>query len=194
MRSIAIFLTFYVNVCIGCSNVPKDETISNRQAENKYVQMIYKETIDTIDKKVVDLTAASDLFGIDEFISIYEASMKYKDEALLFISDSINSAQKKQITVYSMQSLPDSLYIDFCSSVVSLYEKGNVADELAETAVFYSINKKYQIIRNYKNPKVISLLENLKAFSKRNEIKERIDNILSGKAWDKLADFLDNGN
>ena len=194
MRSILILLTIYVNVCIGCNDGSKDEIKNNRQTGNKYLQMSYKETIDTIDKKVIDLTSASDLFGVDEFISIYESSMNYKDETLLFISDSTNSIQKKQIAVYSMQGLPDSLYIDFCSSAVGLHGKGIVTDELLEIIIFYSLNKKYQVVRNYQNPKVIALLQTFKVNCKRNETKERIDNVLSGKAWNKLEEFLDNGN
>lgn len=188
MRGIILFLVLLVNTCAGCDNVSRNDNTVKNQVKD----MNYKEAIDTISKKVVDLTAPSDLFGIDEFISIYESSSVYYEDALRFISDSANDTQRKQVAVFSMQNLPDSLYINFCSSVADLFIKGGVSEEVLQAAVFNSINERYKITKNYNDKKVIVFLNAVKSFSNNQELKNRIDNLLSGKSWKSLSDFIEN--
>jgi hypothetical protein len=188
MRGIILSLILFANNCAGCGNVSKNDNNEKKQIK----EMKYNEAIDTINRKVVDLTTASDLFNIDEFIGIYENPSLYSEDALRFISDSTIDTQKKQIAVYSMQNLPDSLYINFCSSVADFFIKGIVSKEVLQTAVFNSINERYKVIKNYKDKTVIVFLNAVKSFSNSQELKSRIDSLLSGKTWKNLSDFIEN--
>ena len=192
MRYSIILVMLYSLSLTNCGNTSSkkapDKSSSKEITLNK---MDFKNLIDTIDRKVVDLTATSDLFGIDEFIKLYENSSVYRKDALLFIADTLKSEQKKQIAVLSMQNLPEDAYIDFCNSVVDLFVKDIVTEELLQTAVFFSLNSKYQIIKNYKNQVVINLLDKIKSHSQNIDLKERTDNILSGKDWKDVAESLE---
>jgi hypothetical protein len=162
-------LTFLLlSVNIGCS-------FSQEKAEQKsdflipaYTRVDYKATIDTIERKVVDLTATSDLFGVKEFLNIYMHAEIYTKEALAYIVDSSNTKQKRMIATYSMQNLSDSLYIDFCMSAAALLGDDITSMEILVNILFDSINDKYQIVRNYKN-----------------------SNVFSGKTWRGVKHFLE---
>lgn len=188
MRGIILLLILFANIFVGCENVSTNDS----KEKNQTMLMSYKETIDTINRKVVDLTTASDLYNIDEFILIYENSSLYSDDGLRFISDSINDTQKKQIAVYSMQNLPDNLYINFCNEIADLFIKGLVTEKVFQTAVFNSLNERYKIIKNYKDETVVSFLSTIKSFSNNEDMRNRIDNLLSGKTWKNLSNFIDN--
>ncbi len=68
--------------------------------------MNFEKAIFLIEKKVIDLTAATDLFRINEFIQLYENSDLYIDDAINYLSASNNSVQQKMIAIYTMQKLP----------------------------------------------------------------------------------------
>lgn len=198
VQSITMYIILlFIIALVGCTSnegYTKGNTVIYRDTVFIKQRMNFKGSIDTIEKKVIDLTSTSDLFGINEFVAIYENPTSYRDDALWYIADSINSIQKKLIATYTMQGLSDSLYIEFSRLVVDLYEKGSITDDVMEATVFYSINKRYQIIRNYNNPNVVSLFQKIKACTQKVEIKQRINYVLSGESWSNLADFLGSEN
>jgi len=194
MKSTIGLIILFVNVCFGCNHIPKGGTKAIQQEKVQKLEMSYKDAIDTISKKVVDLTSIYDLFYFEEFIKIYEQPDFYKKDAIVFISDSANGLQEKQIAVYSMQNLTDTPYIDFCSSLLELYKKNAVDSDVLKAAIFRSINKKFQIIRNYGNSSVINLLKAYSATCNNYEATKRIEEILSGKYWSGLQEFLNNNN
>lgn len=187
MKYLKIIVIILFHSLTNCESNNHKEANNHSNTEQMQGKVDFKNLIDSINVKVVDLTAPSDLFSIDEFIVLYENPSRYKDDALLLISDIVNNTQKKQIAVFALQNLLDSEYIDLCSSVVDLYVKNIVKEELLQTTVFYSLNSKYIIFKNYKNAVVIGLLNKIKAHSQSDDLKRRVDDILSGKALDKLS-------
>ena len=76
----------------------------------------------------------------------------------------------------------------FFKSIVELYDINHVSENVINFAILNRLNKKNQIIKNYSDPIVISLLKRIKdnkALSK--EMKQTIDEILSGEIWNNLA-------
>ena len=192
MRHLArSFIAALIIVLLACRDAAHKTGTPPTDFLIKDSQPNYAATVDTISQKVIDLTAHSDLFHIPEFVSIYENSESYAGEALAVIADSKRKRQEKQIAVLSMQRLPDDRYIMFCDSVVNLFVKDDIESEVLETAVFYSLGLRYQVIRNYKDPGVIRLLNKIRVKTDRQNLKKSINDVLSGDAWHDLSRFLE---
>jgi len=188
MKFLYVILSFFLIGCFWKSNK------TTEGMEVKYEQggelMEFTKLIDIINNKVIDLTSRVDLFRIEEFITIYETPLSYKDSALLYLTNPEFSKQKKEIALLAMQRMDDSDYIQFSKTVFELYENLVIDEEIIHDLLFYSINNKFQIIRNYDNPDVVEILTKYNKVTNKPEFKQSIDEALSGFMWKQLKRLL----
>lgn len=155
-------------------------------------QTMFRDRMGRIEKKVVDLTAPSDLFGSRDFIQVYEEPQKHVKDALeLLKSDAGKTA--KLIAAYSMQKLPAPDYLKFVDAVLELRKTGRVSAKVYRTAVFPTLEWNTMLQENYADPAVIAFLKKARAAAKSDEDKKYIDRILSGAAAQDVEDMRDSG-
>lgn len=153
---------------------------------------MFRERISRIEKKVVDLTAPSDLFGSRDFIQVYEEPKKHVKDALeLLKSDAGETA--KLIAAYSMLKLPVPDYLKFVDAVLELSKAGRVTAKVYRAAAFPMLEWNTTLQENYKDPAVIAFLKKARAAAKSDESREYIDRILSGAAAQDVEDMRDSG-
>jgi len=199
MQQIIVFTLLTTNIFCACNDKVANDTkegIIFKSDTTKQQKMNFKETIDTIEKRVVDLTAAVDLFNVKEFINLFESPELYKSDALNFLSTDSNSTQQKMIAIYAMQKLPANEYINFFIRMTSMYLNDSLADDyLLLLVIAADFSSGSPIIRNYDNNEVVIALNKIKSDRKTSDnLKKWIDKILSGKSWKKMEERRrDNG-
>lgn len=155
-------------------------------------QTMFRDRMSRIEKKVVDLTAPSDLFGSQDFIQVYEDPKRNVKDALgLLKSDAGETA--KLIAAYSMQKLPVPDYLKFVDAVLELWKAGRVTAKVYRAAAFPTLEWNTTLQENYKDPAVIAFLKKARAAAKSDESREYIDRILSGAAAQDVEDMRDSG-
>lgn len=183
-KSILTCMFFYM-----CSSTPSQgkEKLLIVSDTSKKEQMSFKQVIDMIEKKVVDLTAATDLLQVKEFIDLLESPNKYIKDAVKLLSDDSSSIQQKMIAAYSMQKLPLTEYIAFLKDVTELYLNEIFEDDyLLIIIIAADFSSDCPVIKNYTNEDVVLTLGKIKNNKRTTDnLKIWIDRILSGKAWKK---------
>lgn len=155
-------------------------------------QTMFRDRMSRIEKKVVDLTALSDLFGSQDFIQVYEDPKRNVKDALgLLKSDAGETA--KLIAAYSMQKLPIPDYLKFVDAVLELWKAGRVTAKVYQAAAFPTLEWNTTLQENYKDPAVIAFLKKARAAAKSDESRTYIDRILSGAAAQDVEDMRDSG-
>lgn len=122
-------------------------------------KMDFEDIVDTIEARVTDLTHSGILFEVKEFLYLYNNPEKFESNALKLISDSSKSGQEKMVAVYSLQKLSDNKYIGFVSKMANLYKDSTITEEIMILSLASPISPKTAIIQNYKDKKVIELLQ-----------------------------------
>jgi len=190
MKYLILFLLFEASM--SCSSAVDHKTsVSNQEHMNSQHKLNYDSTILSIKKAVVDLTSSSALFGVKDFIALYENPTLYQEDAIAFLSEEKYSHEEKAIAVYTMQRSELKDYIIFFRKAVSLFHEGKINEAILSETISSSINKRYIIIKNYDNRDVSAILKELKESEKvSSDLKERIENILSGKSWKGVKKLL----
>lgn len=186
-----ILVTMMVLIIGSCipSNKKKQQIVQDDSFQ-KDTLMIFNNKILEIEKKVIDLTSPSDLFMIQDFVTIYDHPLQYKKDALKFISQSGTTGQQKTIAVYSMYSLSYQDYLDIIKILHSLFLKEEIKIDLLERAISYPFSEVHPITSNYEDEDVQKLLNKIKNTKGiTDQFRSSIDNILVGKTQKALKRF-----
>lgn len=179
-----ILLSLIVANLNCCSATDQNKSDKNKEYMNGQDKLSYDSTVLEIMTKVVDLTSSSDLFGVQEFITLYENPDVYQSEALAFLANDKYSYDEKSIAIYSMQKLELEGYKGFLGGVIKLFNEHKINESMLGLALSAPINKRYIVIKNYDDEGISKMLKGLRDSSETSlAFKERISNILSGKAW-----------
>lgn len=147
MKKITLLLFVIFIVSIGfLLTLSKEKTM---KINAPLSQTPFIELIDSIDKKVVDLTSPFDLLEIAEFKQISAYSVKYLPDAKFLLSDNSKSNQKKQIVIYSMQTLPKKLYFNFLSYCTTLYNEEKITENHISCVILPGDNWNNKIVLNF---------------------------------------------
>lgn len=168
---ICIFLSTYSTSCkLGLN---KDNKVLNSG-------LSFDSTVLLIEKKVIDLTSAEDLFAVQEFVSIYEAPQLFGKDVIAFISRSDRTDQQKLIAVYSMQRSSLDEYLKILKKAIVEYKKDRLSEVVLENIISAPIGKQKIILNNVSNQKVLELLNEIREDNKVSEnLKDRIERIIS---------------
>jgi len=148
---------------------------------------VFAKKIAQIELKVVDLTNPNDLLNINEFNELVKQVSTNYNIVYSFISDNNKPERQKHIAIYVLRGLDFEGYLNFFEKCLLLYQKKQLSDNVIMTVLSPGSNWNCTIVQNYKNKKVIRLLEsNLKYMSE--EMKEVFKSILSGEMWASIED------
>ena len=148
---------------------------------------VFAKKIAQIELKVVDLTNPNDLLNINEFNELVKQVSTNYNIDYSFISDNNKPEQQKYIAIYALRGLDFEGYLNFFEKCLLLYQKKQLSDNVIMTVLSPGSNWNCTIVQNYKNKKVIRLLEsNLKYMSEG--MKEVFKSILSGEMWASIED------
>jgi len=189
MKYLILFLLFEMN--IGCSSAGDKKPSLKSQYMNSQERLNYDSTILATMKEVVDLTSSSSVFGVKGFIAIYENPLLYQNDAIIFLSKEKNTEEEKTIAVFTMQKSDLEDYMIFFKKAVGLFNEGKITERVLSEVISSSVNKRYIIIKNYRDKSISEVLNELKGNEKVSpELKGRIENILSGKSWRGVKKLL----
>jgi hypothetical protein len=151
--------------------------------EEKMVQT-FLEQIGTIDRKVVDLTATSDLLADPCFQSIFASPSAHMEEALATMSYANVSDQQKKIVVYGMQRLAAADYLTFAGRLLDLGDAGRLSSDILEAVFFPGFEWSTYLAENYDKPAENRLLNRAARCSALNRGYRRLitEYILTGRA------------
>jgi len=148
---------------------------------------VFAKKIAQIELKVVDLTNPNDLLNINEFNELVKQVSTNYNIVYSFISDNNKPERQKHIAIYVLRGLDFEGYLNFFEKCLLLYQKKQLSDNVIMTVLSPGSNWNCTIVQNYKNKKVIRLLEsNLKYMSEG--MKEVFKSILSGEMWASIED------
>jgi hypothetical protein len=154
----------------------------------------YRELIRVAHRDVVDLTSAEDLFGITNFIVLYESPTNCVSNAIVFLRDKANKEEEKMIVVYSLQRLPLHEYLQFDAGLLAMANQGIISIKLANQALFPGSEWSRKLELSYQQEEVRVFLRKLleaKVINKSN--KEYIKEVLSGKAKADIEELEEAG-
>lgn len=178
---IAISLFLIVFLVMKNNNKPPEIDINIEELN------VFAKNIAQIELKVVDLTNPNDLLNINEFNELVKQVRTNYNIVYSFISDNNKSEQQKYIAIYALHDLDFEGYLNFFEKCLLLYQKKQLSDNIIMTVLSPGSNWNCTIVQNYKNKKVIHLLEsNLKYMSER--MKEVFKSTLSGEMWASIED------
>ena len=154
-------------------------------------EMKYEEAILAIDTLVRNFESASLLFGEEKFVCLYENGKQFKEEAIKFLALTTVTQRQKLISVYSMQGLGLDDYVRYVEGSAPLYRDGVINEKLMDLIICANVPEKYILVRNYDNPQVRSLLQDIKSYPNcTDEFKRSIYKILTGITWNEIESFL----
>lgn len=181
---IAISLFLIVFIMMKNNNKPPEIEINIEELN------IFAKKIAQIELKVVDLTNPNDLLNINEFNKLVEQVNTNYNIVYSFISDNNKPEQQKYIAIYALHDLDFEDYLIFFEKCLLLYQKKQLSDNVIMTVLSPGSNWNCTIVQNYKNEKVIRLLEsNSKYMSK--EMMEVFKSTLSGEMWTLIENERD---
>ncbi len=144
----------------------------------------YENAIDTINKKVIELTAVSDLLGNDNFLSVITYSDEYLAEALRYLANPSKGEQSKIIAIYSMQNLNYKNYLSFFDSCTKMYKEGKITENAILHVIIPGTDWNNKIINSFYKPRVRKTLKELKLINGNSEdLIGVVDQALAGKLW-----------
>lgn len=178
---IAIPLFLIVFLVMKNNNKPPEIDINIEELN------VFAKKIAQIELKVVDLTNPNDLLNINEFNELVKQVSTNYNIVYSFISDNNKPEQQKYIAIYALHDLDFDGYLNFFEKCLLLYQKKQLSDNVIMTVLSPGSNWNCTIVHNYKNKKVIRLLEsNLKYMS--GGMKEVFKSTLSGEMWASIED------
>lgn len=179
--TIAISLYLIISLVMKKNNKPPEIDINIEELN------LFAKKIAQIEIKVVDLTNPNDLLNINEFNELVKQVSTNHNIVFSFISDKNNPDQQKYIAIYALRNLDFEDYINFFEKCLLLYQMKQLSDNVIMTVLSPGSNWNCTIAQNYKNKKVIRLLNsNLKYMSEG--MKEVFNSTLSGEMWASIED------
>ncbi len=118
----------------------------------------------------------------------------YKDDLLNLLTN--KTFQKKHFTnegiVFVLYNLPIDDYVDVLNTVLYMYKKGDINQEIFECFIFQDFNVSNSIAKSFKNEKLQAFLNKLlnennliiEAESQNKYFRRSILNLKSGMAWE----------
>lgn len=186
------FVTFWSG-CSGFDSSPKNKKGVDKKItlmDTNYLKLDYITTILIIEKKSVNNVSWDELFGIKEFVNLFEHSSFYIDSAIQFLGRKDFTNTQKRISINSVQRAKLEDYIRLCEECKMLYDTNKISENILEWAINPNFSNRYLIVRNYDKSIVINILNNIKSDSKiSHDFKKRIDKILTGESWKKLKEI-----
>ncbi|KYP13484.1 MAG: hypothetical protein A1D16_12365 [Flavihumibacter sp. CACIAM 22H1] len=154
--------------------------INKNNSEMVNRTLSFDSTILLIEKKVVDLTSAEDLFAVQEFVGIYENPHLFSGDAISFIYRADRTDQQKLIAVYSMQKLSLNEYLKIFEKAIAQFNNSKLSEVVLENIISAPIGKEKIILNNSRNQSVLKLLNELKNNSRVSEkLRYRIEKIIT---------------
>jgi len=155
------------------------DTLTTKMGKNSF-----SNTIDSIERVVVDLTSYSDVFLSKEFIRVYESAEDYINNVLIYLADQEKSRQERTIALLTMQKRNWRNNLNFLYAVNYLYRQGLVEGEMIYLILFPIALDNRDIIKNYKAQQIRKVLLDIKGNKRTSkDLQNTIDDILSGKAF-----------
>ena len=193
---------FCMNFCFGCSGSTSSLKVQNDTdkrlpvvMDSNYQKVGYDTTILLIEKKAANNVSWDELFGIKEFIDLYEHGSFYIDNAIEFLSRGESTPAQKKISINSMQKVRLEDYIRLCKECKFLYDSGKISEDILKWAIAPNLSNKYLIVRNYENTEVVEFLNSIKSDPKvSEEFKKSIEKILSGISWESIKEINPDAN
>jgi hypothetical protein len=151
----------------------------------------FSNTIDSIEKIVVDLTSYNDVFLAKKFIAMYENPERYMNNVLTYLADTTNTRQERTIAFLAMQKKGLVNNLNFLYACNFLYRNGLIDEEMISRILYPIDLSNCDIIKHYKSEQIRKVLLDVR-YNKRtsNSLKEVIDDVLSGKAYKERKRFL----
>ena len=152
----------------------------------------FSHTIDSIEKIIVDLTSLSDVFMSKEFIHLYENPTVYINNVIIYMADQTKTKQKREIALLAMQRKGIAINLNFLYASNYLYRKGLIDDSMIFQIIFPIDLKNRDIIKYYEAEQIRAVLLDINQNEKSPEnLKQTVNNILSGKTFKEQKEFLE---
>jgi len=175
---ISFIFVFFQCVKYNTSSIKKADIVEKKLYS--YDNFIIN--INIIFEKVVDLTVYDDLYGIEEFIDIYENPKSYFHLLIKLAKEENICAEKKVIATLAMLRLEQKYIVKLLIEYCNLYNKGEIDEQLISVLILGDFNNKKIVIRNYKKQEIKKILIKIRNISHTSlKLKTTINDILSGK-------------
>ena len=169
-----LFLTL-----LGCLTGTKNSSDCslNIGADQAQLGQFYQ-SIERIQKHVVDLTSHDDLFLSTEFITIYEHPDIYYPYAIATILNRGVNDTNKQIVIYSMTKLPDACFLDIVDTCYDHYNQGDVNSDIILSLIGHNFGKHMKFYESAKTKKGKDLMRRMLNDKKLpNDVLELLERI-----------------
>ncbi len=145
--------------------------------------LAYQKMIVNTQKKVVDLTALTDLFQSPEFLAIYTHPELHVDNTIKLLKKKDVTEDQKIIAAYGMRRLSLNAYMGYLNALLPLASTGTITRQVFEEAAFPEVEWSPTFYESYKVPAVNAFLVKAKklAQSKKWDLVAYIDSALSGE-------------
>jgi hypothetical protein len=154
----------------------------------------YQKSIQGIYRDVVDLVAPSDLFGVTNFVELFEEPQRYKTNAIVFLGDKSNTDEQKMVVVYSLQRLPLDDYVKYEQELLHLAQRSKLSKTFLNRSIFPASDWNTTLEFNYEESGVRKLLRELAACDLISEDnKAYVKSVLSGEAKKDILELQDAG-
>ena len=180
-----IFIFLIISSCSDRNSGDKSPEIlvASDVLDSNYHKKNFDSLIITIDRETAsNLDRSEEFLGNGNFLSIYDHSAFYLEDAINFISNDSLTGRRPFICILAMQNLPVKDYVRFCNALAELYEENKIKESLLKNAIMPNFLDKRIIIMNYNNASVVKLLERIRNNKEiTREFKDDIEDILLGK-------------
>lgn len=155
----------------------------------------YTKAIREINLVSGELHSTSFVFASELFIILFENPLPYLDSAINFLSKENVSAKEdshnqKMIAILTMQKLSDKDYLQFVNKCANLFEQGKLSEFLVSLAISPAVNWNHSLLKNYEEKEVVSVLKRIRDKAATPDLKNMINDILSGKRWKEMDKFM----
>lgn len=124
----------------------------------------FRNRIDHVATRLVDLTSPDDLFAQPDFLVLYENPTQYRVWTLSLWANPEVPPLKKTIAAYAMQRLPIGDFVAQVSALADLVAQGRAPVRLLERLAFAPPNWGAALVVNHQDPRVAQLLRRLASF------------------------------
>ena len=132
------------------------------------------------------------LFSCDSFIHVFENPYIYMEVAKKMIADSSITKKEQDIIIYSMQKMGLKKYLHWNNYLHQLYHKKMISfDQLEKSITGWTLVEFHILEQSYNDKDVrafYKMLINDTSISEKK--KQYYKNVLSGKMWKKLGDYM----
>jgi hypothetical protein len=160
-------LTFAVALLASGCGIDTSESMP-RERTAMPTEQDFRERIDHVAARLVDLTSPDDLFAQPDFLLLYENPTPYLAWTLTLWVNPEVPPLKKTIAAYAMQRLPIGDFVALVSALADLVAQGRAPVRLLERLAFAPPNWGAALVVNHQDPRVEPLLRRLASFEAFN--------------------------